>query len=152
MMKEIKAPQRFQGVDRMRVWMLIVGFLASAAVAEAHVIVLPRESKTGAPETYTMRVPTESRFATTSIELEVPEGVTITAIEAMEGARSETKKNGDRIVAMTWTTEIKPGDFRQFKFTATNPKDGAQITWKAHQHFADGTTSEWTPATTLTAP
>lgn len=136
----------------MRVWMLIVGFLAFAAVAEAHVTVQPRESKTGATETYTMRVPTEGKVATTSIELEVPEGITVSVVEQTEGVRSETKKTGERIVTVTWTTEIKPGESRQFKFTATNPKEGTQITWKAHQHFADGTTSDWTPATTLTAP
>ena len=27
---------------------------------------------------------------------------------------------------------------------------GALITWKVHQRYADGTVSEWTPATTLT--
>lgn len=136
----------------MRVWMLIVGLLASAAVAEAHVTVLPRESKTGAAEKYTMRVPTEGKVATTSIELQVPEGVTVTSIEATEGARYETKKTGDRIVTITWTTEIKPGESRQFPFAASNPKEGSQVTWKVQQRYADGTSSDWTPATTLTAP
>jgi len=137
---------------KMRTWMLTFGILALAAVAEAHVTILPRESKAGATETYTIRVPTESKVATTSVELEVPEGITVTAIESTEGARSQTKKTADRITAVTWTTEIKPGDFRQFRFTATNPKVGAQVTWKARQHFADGTTADWTPMTAVTEP
>ncbi|HXG89799.1 MAG TPA: hypothetical protein VNJ02_15830 [Vicinamibacterales bacterium] len=29
-------------------------------------------------------------------------------------------------------------------FTARNPASGAEIAWKAHQHFADGTVSDWT--------
>ncbi len=135
----------------MRVWMFVVGFLAVAAVAEAHVTVLPRESKAAATERYTMRVPTEGRVATTSIELQVPDGVTITSVEATEGARYETKKIGDRIVTITWTTEIKPGESRQFSFAASNPKEGTQVTWNIQQRFADGTSSDWTPATTFAA-
>ena len=88
----------------MRTWMLTFGILALAAVAEAHVTILPRESKAGATETYTIRVPTESKVATTSVELEVPEGITVTAIESTEGARSQTKKTADRITAVTWST------------------------------------------------
>ena len=36
-------------------------------------------------------------------------------------------------------------------FTAKNPATGEKITWKIQQKYADGTASNWTPATTLTA-
>lgn len=127
----------------MRIWPLFIGFLASAAVAEAHVTILPRESKTGATEKYSMRVPTEGQVTTTSVELEVPEGVTIASVEAPAGSQYETKKDGNRIVTITWTMEIKPGESQQFPFTASNPKQGAQIMWKAHQRYADGTSADW---------
>ena len=50
-----------------------------AATAEAHVTVRPRESKAGATEKYTVRVPTEGKVATTSVEIEIPAGVTVRA-------------------------------------------------------------------------
>jgi hypothetical protein len=40
--------------------------------------------------------------------------------------------------------EIKPKDAAQFVFIATNPKSGSEVAWKAHQHFADGTSADWT--------
>ncbi len=39
--------------------------LLSATAAHAHGTVRPREAKAGATETYTMRVPTEGKVATT---------------------------------------------------------------------------------------
>jgi uncharacterized protein YcnI len=126
-----------------RVWLLLVGFLVVAGVAEAHVTILPRESRAAAVETYSMRVPTEGKVTTVSVELEVPDGVTIVSVEAQTGTRYETKRSGDRITSITWTTDIKPGESRQFAFKATNPKQGSEITWKAHQRYEDGTSADW---------
>lgn len=52
------------------------------------------------------------------------------------------KRDGDRIVAITWTMEIKPGEFAEFSFLARNPKEGAQIVWKVRQRYTDGTSSD----------
>ncbi len=135
----------------MRISLLLVGFLASAAIAEAHVTVQPRESKAGATETYSMRVPTEGKVTTTSVELEVPDGVTIVSVEAPTGSY-EAKTNGDRIVTITWTTEIKPAEFRQLSFSASNPSQGKQIIWRVHQRYADGTSSDWVGVAGSRAP
>lgn len=51
--------------------------LALPHAAMAHVTVRPRESHAGAEERYFVRVPTEGAVATTSVHLEVPEGVTV---------------------------------------------------------------------------
>jgi uncharacterized protein YcnI len=125
--------------------------LSIPASAYAHVSVTPRETKAGAEETYTVRVPTEKAVATTTVELEVPDGVTITKVGDIEGAKHEEKKTGDRITTITWTREIKPRESAQFMFTAKNPAAGEKIVWKIHQRYADGTVSDWTPATTLAA-
>ena len=127
----------------MRISYLVTAFLACATAAEAHVTIQPRESKAGVAETYSMRVPTEGKIATVSVELEVPDSVTIVSIEAQTGTRYETKRSGDRITSITWTTDIKPGESRQFAFRATNPKQGFGITWKAHQRYEDGTSADW---------
>ena len=64
-------------------------------------------------------------------------------MEAAEGATFETHKEGDRIVGITWKKEIKPRESAEFVFRASNPANGTEVTWKAHQHFADGTSADW---------
>ena len=134
-----------------RLSMAVVLAASIPGVAYAHVTVNPRESKPGVEEKYTVRVPTEGQVATTSALLEVPDGVTVLEVAAVDGATHEERRDGTRIVTITWTKEIKPREAGLFVFTAKNPSAGSQITWKVHQHFADGKVSDWTPATRLVA-
>ena len=127
----------------MRVLLSAVLLSLVAAPAFAHVGISPRESKPGATETYTLRVPSEGGKITTSVVLEVPDGVTVMSVTAPEGAKHEEKKVGDRIVQVTWTIEIKAGANAQLSFVAKNPAQGESITWKVHQKYADDTTSDW---------
>src|SRR5438128_4093317 len=126
---------------RVIAWALSGLFVA--AVAEAHVSVRPRESKAGAVEKYTVRVPTEGKVATTSVEVEIPQDVTINSVEPADGVKSEIKREGGPVVSITWTVAIDPGQNREFVFVAKNPSDATEIVWKAHQRYADGTSSEW---------
>jgi uncharacterized protein (TIGR02246 family) len=119
-------------------------------LAFAHVTVLPREAKPGVEQQYTVRVPTEGQVATTSVYLEVPEGVTIIDVPHPEGATPQVKKIGNRIVAITWTKEISPKQRAEFVFKASNPGTEGQITWKVQQRFGDGKSSDWTPGTKVT--
>jgi uncharacterized protein YcnI len=112
--------------------------------AAAHVTVWPRESPPGAYEKYVVRVPTEGKVATASVELSVPEGVTVVSMAAPTGFKYELKRTGDRITSIVWSMPIAPGEFAEFAFMARNPKDGTELTWKAVQRFADGTQTEWT--------
>jgi uncharacterized protein YcnI len=122
----------------------VAGALCVAgAVIDAHVTVAPRQSQAGVTERYTVRVPTEGKVTTTSVELEIPPGVIVTEIIAGDGYTFEARRSGDRIVAIRWTKDIPPGDRNDFVFVATNPAAGP-VAWKAHQHFADGTTADWT--------
>jgi hypothetical protein len=115
--------------------------LFGAATAGAHVTVWPQQSQAGAGERYTVRVPTEGQVATTSVELEVPADVTVTGVLA-GAAPYDVRREGDRIVAITWRLDIKPAEVAEFVFFARNPKAG-QIAWKARQRFADGTSADW---------
>ena len=130
----------------MRTAALTLAILGLAAIAGAHVTVSPRESKAGATQKYLVRVPTEGKVSTVSVDLEIPSDVEITEVSAPAGATHEEKRQAGRIIAITWTIEIKPGDMAELPFTATNPTSGASISWKAHQHFADGTTTDWSGA------
>ena len=137
-----------------------IALLATTTALHAHVTVWPRQSQAGASERYTVRVPTEGTITTTAVELEVPSDVTVTGVLAGSGFTCDARREGDRIVAITWKQDIKAGEVGEFVFFARNPQ-AAQIAWKARQKFADGTSAEWIgvvgdrrPAsiTTLTAP
>jgi uncharacterized protein YcnI len=114
----------------------------SLAVLEAHVIVTPRESAAGAEQTYTVRVPTEGTVSSTSMELEIPAGMHVIQVATGDGYTFDVKKDGNRIVSITWKQEIKPKEFKLYTFTAHNPQPGA-LQWKAHQTFADGSMRHW---------
>jgi uncharacterized protein YcnI len=127
----------------MRAALIAVCALFVASVADAHVTVWPDQSQAGGSERYTVRVPTEGKVPTTSVDLEVPPGVTVTGVLVGAGYTYDARREGDRIVAITWKLEIKPGEIGEFVFFARNPTT-AQIMWKAHQRFTDGTSADWT--------
>src|SRR5688572_20588083 len=121
----------------------VIGFVAIAVSAlDAHVTVAPRESRAGAEQRYIVRVPTEVQVATTSVELEVPAGMTIVEVVSGDGYTFETRREGTRIVAITWKREIPPKQTAEFAFIARNP-NVEQVIWKARQRFADGTSVDW---------
>lgn len=126
----------------MRATVMAIVLVVAAAAVEAHVTVWPRESQPGVGERYTVRVPTEGKVATTAVELDVPADVRVTGVLVGGGYTYEARREGDRIVAITWKQEIKAGEYGEFVFFAVNPKSG-QIAWKARQRFADGTSADW---------
>ena len=116
--------------------------LVVGGTLQAHVTVWPRESPAGGSERYTVRVPTEGKVTTTSVELEIPANVTVTGVLATSGVPYDVRRDGDRIAAITWKQDIKAGEVGEFVFFARNPQAG-EIAWKAHQRFADGTSADW---------
>jgi uncharacterized protein YcnI len=125
--------------------------LLAPSLAMAHVSVRPRESKPGAEEQYTVRVPTEGAVATTHVTLEIPADVTVLEVLPAEGATVDTAKQGDRITSITWRKAIPPKASAEFAFRARNPAS-AEIAWKAHQHFTDGTVADWIGAAGASRP
>jgi uncharacterized protein YcnI len=115
-----------------------------ALSAHAHVTVWPRESPTGEWEKYTVRVPTEGKIATSSVELQIPDDVYVVSMGVADGHRYELKKSGKRVVAIVWTRQIEPGEFAEFVFMARNPADAGLLVWKALQRYVDGSKTEWT--------
>jgi uncharacterized protein YcnI len=126
----------------MRISATLLFVALTVSVVGAHVTVAPRESQAGAEQRYMVRVPTEGQIATTSVELEVPPDMTIIEVVQAEGFTFDTRREGPRIVSITWKREIPPKQTAEFAFMARNPK-AAQIMWKAHQRFADGTSADW---------
>jgi len=118
----------------------------------AHVSVTPRESMQGATEKYTIRIPTEGKVATTSAEIEFPEGVIVETIQTPMGWKYALKRMDDRVVSMTVSADVKPGEFIEVAFVARNPRQGNQIVWTLRQRFADGSVSDWTKGPRGTYP
>jgi uncharacterized protein YcnI len=114
-----------------------------SATLSAHVTVTPTESPADGPERYTVRVPSEGKVST-SVELEIPPNVTITGVLVGAGFTYETRRDGNRVVAITWTRDVKVGEIAEFVFFARNPAQAGTVAWKAHQHYADGSTADWT--------
>jgi uncharacterized protein YcnI len=121
---------------------MVVCLALSLVILDAHVIVTPRESAAGSEQVYTVRVSNEVTVSSMSVELEIPAGVHVMQVATGEGFTFDVKKDGNRIVSITWKKEIKPKGFSLFTFTAHNPQPGA-LQWKAHQTFADGSMRHW---------
>ncbi len=121
----------------------------AVAIVSAHVTIGPTESKLGASERYTVRVPTEGQTATVGVDLEVPDGVNVSYVLASSGWTSELTRVDKRITGITWKVEIPPAHFGELVFNARNPKEGTALTWKVKQRFADGTSRDWTASTKL---
>lgn len=127
---------------KKRIAATVVCVALSLIVLDAHVVVTPRESAAGAEQVYTVRVPNEVTVPSINVELEIPAGMHVMQVATGDGFTFDVKKEGNRIVAITWKKEIKPKEFSLFTFTAHNPQPGA-MQWKAHQTFADGSMIHW---------
>jgi uncharacterized protein YcnI len=128
----------------VRAAVLPIIVLLTAPLVQAHVTIWPQESKAGTGERYTVRVPTEGKVTTTEVELEVPADVRVSGVLIGAGFTYEFRRDGDRIVAVTWKQEIKPSEYAEFVFFAVNPKAAGPVAWKVHQRYADGTSADWT--------
>ncbi|MGQ0736214.1 MAG: DUF1775 domain-containing protein [Acidobacteriota bacterium] len=122
---------------------VLTAMLLLPTLAAAHVSVRPRESQPGAEERYTVRVPTEGAVSTTSVELQIPVGVTVVDVPPAAGASVEVRRASGHVTAIIWTREIKPNEAAEFVFVARNPSNRAEIPWKAYQRFADGSSADW---------
>lgn len=127
----------------MRIATITAIALTLAVVAEAHVRITPRESKAGATETYSVRVPTEGKVATVLVEIEAPADVAILSAVASLQGDATLKKQGDRVIGVTWNVKIEPGAFAELAYVARNPISGDEIVWKVRQLYADGSSSDW---------
>ncbi|GEO26524.1 YcnI family protein [Alicyclobacillus acidoterrestris] len=128
---------------------------AVTATAFAHVIVSPAQSTVGAWQEYTMRVPCEKTDATTKVVLKLPSDVQFQQYEPVAGWSVKTQKSGQTEI-VTWqatsSAGIQPGQFMEFPFIATNPKQPTEIDWDAYQYYQDGTIVEWTGAPNSETP
>lgn len=125
--------------------MFLAPVLALFAVtsASAHIMVSPPQSKTGVTQKYEMRVHNEGKVATTSVELDIPDGITILEVAKPSIGTFTTSKTGDRITSITWQVAVQPGKYVALPFTATNPPGATSVQWNVREHLSDGSVVDW---------
>lgn len=128
---------------RMRVSLGVLLAAAMMAHLSAHIMVSPPQSKSGATQKYELRVHNEGKIAATSVELEVPDGLTVTDVAQPAAGSYTTAKSGDRITTITWQINVQPNKYVALPFTAKNPDSTADLRWTVHEHLADGTVIDW---------
>jgi periplasmic copper chaperone A len=133
--------------------------LAFAGLASAHVEVQQTSAPPGDLAPVTIQVPNESETAsTTSIAVQIPEGVDIVRVDPKPGWKYALTKekltnpstSGDlsateRVKTITWTGgPIAPGEFTTFSMLVATPDTpGKTITFPTVQTYSDGKVSRW---------
>jgi uncharacterized protein YcnI len=111
----------------------------------AHVTVVPAEAPAGAVQRYCIRVPSEKSVPTVALEVQFPDNLEVTAIEAPPGWRG-TAHNGrsGRIVSASWEGgSISPKRYLEFGVLARNPAAPTTLSWKAIQTYQDKSEVHW---------
>lgn len=113
--------------------------------AEAHVDILPMESRPNRWEVYALTVPTESSSPTVQISMNVPWGFEVEAIEHRPPWKFSAERDAAGLIRdIIWTgREIPPLTFEEFKFFAKAPKEKGSFSWTVYQKYADGKESTW---------
>jgi uncharacterized protein YcnI len=127
----------------MKTTVLTAAALLVAAAALAHVTVAPQQSQQGTSQVYKVRVHNEEAVATTSIELDVPEAISVTDVAPLTTGKAAMGRRGGRVATITWNTDIAPGKYVELAFTATNPAAPTSVQWIVHQRLADGKIIDW---------
>lgn len=141
----------------------IVGALAAAVPAAAHVTVNPDTAEPGSYARVAFRVPTESDTASTTklvVYLPTDHPAASVSVQPVPGwtaslhkaklSKPITAEGGDVTEAVdriTWTASngaaIKPGQFQEFPVSlGPLPKSGS-LTFKALQTYSDGSVVRW---------
>lgn len=132
---------------------LLTAFLAAcvalglaASVVSAHVGVTPNKAPADTSQTFTIRVPVEKEEATVKLRVEFPAGLTVSRFQSKPGWKREVERDSQqRIIAATWSgSEIAPGEYEDFIFTARTPKEAGKLAFKAYQTYKGGETVNWT--------
>ena len=129
----------------MRIKLSVVLLLTTLLVRSlsAHVTVSPLQSKTGAVQKYELRVHNEAKVAAISIDLDIPDGVTVTDVAKSTQGSYTTKMVDDRITVITWQIDVQPSKYVALSFTAKNPEGATELHWNMHEHLADGSRVDW---------
>ncbi len=147
--------------------------LVLVSTATAHVTVNPNEATAGSFARFAIRVPTERPADTTSVSVQIPEGLFFVSFQPKAGWTREVKMEKldppaelfgseitERVAEVTWTGgKIGPGEFEEFGMSARIPEvePDTGLVFPAVQTYSTGEVVRWigpedaqTPAPTVT--
>jgi uncharacterized protein YcnI len=128
----------------MRSVLAVVLLVLAPAVAGAHIVVVPDQSEAGSWERYTVLVPTEKESATVRVQVRLPNGINVIAVEAKPGWEGHYDPFPIGAARVEWKGgRIPPEQFVSFEFLAWNPPAARVLTWEATQWYEDGTSDKW---------
>ena len=112
---------------------------------DAHVAVFPTEGAPAVVQRYALLIPTEKASPTTRVEIQFPDGLRVTEIEAVSGWRSTAQRDREgRIVGASWEGgQVPPGHFLAVGVLARNPDTPGEMAWKLIQTHQDGSEIHW---------
>lgn len=119
--------------------------------AWGHIDLEPRQSIAKRWETYTLRVPTETKTATVKIHVVVPQVFEIEMVEHSQVWQIDTVRD-DRgfIRELTWRDGyIPPQTFAEIKFLARNPANPGLYRWDMTQYDEAGEGAVWVVQTQI---
>ncbi len=121
-------------------WLLCAGF------ADAHLIVSPDSSRTGATVRYALSVPSEKPLAVVRIEVQFPRQLQVTQVEPLPGWTLTPQGDGSgRMLGAVWDGgRVPSGHFVDVAVLATNPPSATELSWQAIQTYEDGSEVQWT--------
>ncbi|HEY1882246.1 MAG TPA: DUF1775 domain-containing protein [Candidatus Cybelea sp.] len=116
-----------------------------------HVRVFPDSNNTQTPACsyakFVVRVPVERNVPTNRIDLAIPKGVVVFAVQPKAGWQFTLQKTRGIITGISWSGgRLMPEEFDEFAFIAATPKTPGPISWDASQYYENGEIVRWTGA------
>lgn len=137
---------------------VITAALVAAPAASAHVTLNPSEVPADSFSRFAVRVPTERGNPTTSVTVQLPDGLDFVSFQPKPGWMRSVKMVKlaqpreafgetvtERIASVTWKGgSIGPGEFDEFGMSAHVPnKPGTELVFPAVQTYSNGEVVRW---------
>jgi uncharacterized protein YcnI len=121
--------------------------LIFTAVALAHAEVSPPSVLAGAPQIFTLAVPTEENATTSSVEMIPPKDFSIDSFVPSPGWKRSVQQTGSgedaTVKKVTWTGGSVPtGEDAAFSFLA-NTSGSGDYAFQVRQTYSDGSVVDW---------
>jgi uncharacterized protein YcnI len=134
----------------------LAAFCVPSSIA-AHVRVFPGSENTQAPAcafiTFVVRVPVERPAATVRVDLAIPKGVIVSAVQPKPPWKFDLQTTRGIVTRISWTGgRLMPHEFDEFAFLAATPKAPGTLNWDAWQYYDDGKIVSWTGPTNADTP
>ncbi len=133
---------------RFRSMVLTVALAAGAIPVAAHVRVYPDADNTQARACafakFVVRVPVERPANTVRVDLAIPKGVRVVAVQPKTGWQFALETIKGVVTKISWTGKLAPHEFDEFAFLAATPKNAGTVNWDAWQYYDDRTIVGWT--------